>query len=168
MIGPIAGAIGHILSNYLEWNAARRKARQRGNRQWVEYGPAWKILVAVFFTLSTFVTYAALQASTDQIRLALIIAAFFWFATMYVAYEVFFMHLSFDDEFIYDQTLLRRQRKIPWSAVKALRYSRIMTTYTLKTHGYGDVSISPYADGHQTLIARVYPWLGETPKIDQR
>ncbi|MBZ0300721.1 MAG: hypothetical protein K8J31_13310 [Anaerolineae bacterium] len=141
----------------------KRESLPRGSRQWVEYGLALKIVSAAFFPASAFVSYAAFQASPDQQVLALSIAAGFWAATIYLAYEFYFVRLSYDEDYIYHQTPLRRLRRIPWDAVKAVRYSPTTQAYTLKTAGHGDVSISPYADGHEAFIAQIHTRLNHTP-----
>ncbi len=152
MLAPILSGLVAALVVYLLSRAVRGIGKQRGSRYWVEYNTGYKILSAAFFPLSTFVTYAALQASPDQKTLALVIALSFWLGTLYLAYEFFLVHLSYDDELIYHQTW--RRRRIPWSALKAVRYSPLTQAFTLKTDGYGDISISPMADGSHALIER--------------
>jgi hypothetical protein len=155
MLTPILSGLVAGLVVYLLSKTVRSDPQSRENRYWVEYGPGYKILAGVFFPLSAFVTYAALQASPDQTMLALVIAGCFWLGTLYLAYEFFFVHLSYDDEFIYHQTPLRRARKIPWRAVKHMRYSPLTQAFSLITDGYGRVTISPMADGSRALIERV-------------
>jgi hypothetical protein len=151
---PVISGLVAALVVYLLSNAVKGEPEQRGSRNWVEYGVGYKSLSLAFFPASAFVTYAALQASPDQKTLALIIAALFWAATLYLAYEFFFVHLSYNDEFVYHRTPLRGQRRIPWNAVNDVRYSAATQSFTLKTYGYGDVSISPYTNGSKALVQR--------------
>jgi hypothetical protein len=148
--GLVAALVVYVLSRFV-----RREPNRRGSRHWVEYGAAYKLLSAAFFPLSAFVTYAALQASPDQKTIAGLIAIGFWIGTMYLAYEFFFVNLSYDDDFIYHQTPLRGQREIPWNSLNDVRYSPTMQSFTLVTDGYGNISVSPFANGSQALIERV-------------
>lgn len=151
---PIISGLTAALVVYLLSKTVREGPKQRGSRNWVAYGPSYKILSVAFFPLSAFVAYAALQAAPDQKSLALVIAASFGAGTLYLAYEFFFVRLSYDDHFIYHWTPLRRQRQIPWSAVKDLHYSSLTQTFSLKTDGLGDISVSPFADGSLALVER--------------
>jgi hypothetical protein len=148
--GLVAAGVVYLLSK-----AVRREAAQRDGRQSVEYGRGYRLLAAVAFPLSAFVTFAALQASPDQIILALIIASLFWIGTLYLTYEFFFVNLSYDDLFIYHQTPLRGKRQIPWDAVTDVHYSAFTHAFTVTTDGYGNISVSPMADGSQAFIERV-------------
>ena len=152
MLSSIISGVAAALVVYWLLTTVRGAPEQHGSRRRVAYGTAYKLLTAAFFPLSAFVLYAALQASPDQKTLALVIAGSFWLMTLYLAYEVFFVRLSYDDEFIYHQTPLRGQRHIPWQAVNGLGYSPLTQAFTLYTDGLGSVPFSPYADGHLALI----------------
>jgi hypothetical protein len=147
--GAVAGVVVYALSRMV-----RDTAAQRADRLWVEYGPAYKLLSAAFFPVSAFVTYAATQASADQLTLAGIIATAFWLGTLYLAYEIFFVSLSYDQTHIYHRTPLLRQRRIPWSAVTDVRYSPFTQAFTLTTDDLDTISVSPQANGARALIER--------------
>lgn len=160
--GLIAGLVAYGLSK-----TVRSKPEQRAGRQWVEYGGAYKALGVAFFPLSAFVSYAASQASPDQAALAGLIACVFWLGTAYLAFEFFFVKLSFDDGYIYHWTALwRRPRKVPWSAVVDVRYSPVTQTFTVVTDGYGTLPVSPLANGHQALIDRAVAEIEARPSSD--
>lgn len=153
---PILSGLAAALVVILLARRVRPTPAQAGERWLVGYGPVYKVLSAAFFPLSAFVTYAASQASPDQTTLAAVIAAGFWFMTLYLAYEMFLVHLSYDDAAVYHQSPLRGQRRIPWEAIIEVRYSPLTQVYTLRTEGYGSVSVSPLADGHQALLEQAH------------
>ncbi len=153
--GLIAGLVVYLLSTFV-----KDQPEQIGTLHYVTYGPALKILSAAFFPISAFITYAALQASPDQVVLAAIIASLVWLGTLYVAYDFFFVRLSYDDEFIYHWTPIKRSRKIPWSAVKGVQYASFKQVFNLKTERYGTISVSPYADGCRALVEYAANLLG--------
>ncbi len=152
MLSSIISGVAAALVVYWLSTTVRGAPEQHGSRRRVAYGTPYKLVTAAFFPLSAFVLYAALQASPGQKSLALVIAACFWLTTLYLAYEVFFVRLSYDDDFIYHQSPLRGQRRIPWQAVVAMACSPITQNFTLYTEGFGKLSFSPYADGHLALI----------------
>lgn len=159
MLTPILSGLVAALVVYLLVRSVRPDARQRAGRQWVEYGTGYRVLSAATFPLSSFVTYAALQSSSDQRVLALLIAGLFWLGTVYLAYEMFFVQLSYDDQFIYHQTPLKGKRQIPWDAVTGIDYSPVTQAFTVRTNGHGTISVSPMADGSHALIERVGSWV---------
>jgi hypothetical protein len=165
--GPIISGLIALVVVYLLSKAVRAEPAQRSGKNWVEFGLGYKVLAVLFFPFSAFVTYAASHASADQKSLALFIAAAFWVMSVYLAYAVFFTHLSYDDDFIYCWTPRQRQRQIPWSAVNDLRYSALTQAYSLKTNGFGQVSISPQANGSQALIDRAINQLESLNKLNQ-
>ncbi len=148
--GLVAAGVVYLLSA-----TVRRESRQHQGRHWVEYGRGSRLLAAIAFPFSAFVTYAALQSSPDQRILALTIAALFWLGTLYLAYEFFFVHLSYDEQFIYHQSLLRGRRQIPWESVTSISYSPLTQAFTIKTADDGTVSVSPMANGSQAFVERV-------------
>lgn len=155
MLGPLLSGLAAGLIAYGLSKTVRGRTEQRAGRQWVEYGVAYKALGVAFFPLSAFVSFAASQASPDQAALAGLISCLFWLGTAYLAFEFFFVKLSYDDIRIYHWTpLWRRPRKIPWDAVVDVRYSPVAQTFTLVTDGYGTVAVSPLTNGHQALLDR--------------
>ncbi len=159
MLTPILSGLAAALVVYLLARGVRPDAQLREGRQWVEYGTGYRVLSAALFPLSAFVTYAALHSSLDQRVLALLIAGLFWLGTVYLAYEIFFVQLSYDDQFIYHQSPLRGRRQIPWDAVIGIDYSRVVQAFMVQTDGHGMISVSPMADGSQALIERVSAWV---------
>lgn len=160
ILGPLFSGFVAALIVVLLARSTRPESKQQHGRYHVEYGRGYRLFAAVAFPLSAFVTYAALQASPDQIALALVIAVVFWFVTLYLAYEFFFVHLSYDDQFITHQTPLAGRRQIPWAAVKGVTYSPLTQAFTVATDGYGNISVSPMADGSQAFVERVSVLLG--------
>jgi hypothetical protein len=152
MLVPLLSGLIAALLVYLLSRSVRPTTAQHEGRRWVEFGPAYKLLVAAFFPLSAFVSYAASQASADQQTLAGLIALCFWLGTIYLAYGFYFVQINYDEDSIYQQSPLRGQRRIPWDAISAIDYSTATQSYTLKSEGYGDVSISPLADGCAALV----------------
>ena len=140
---------------YVLSRSVRETPKQHAGRNWIEYGIGYKLLSAVFFPLSAFVTYAATQASSDQKLLAGVIALVFWLGTLYLAYELLFVSLSYDETFIYHRTPLRGSRQIPRTAITGMLYSPFTQAIMLKTEGYGDISISEFANGARALLETV-------------
>ena len=105
--------------------------------------------------------WPATQASPNQKTLAGLIALAFWLGTLYLAYEIFFVSLSYDETFIYHRTPLRVSRQIPRRAITGMRYSPVTQVIMLQTDGYGDVSVSEYANGAQALIEAIASQLQE-------
>jgi phosphate/sulfate permease len=159
VIQPLIGGLVAALVVYLLSRTARQESREEHGRHWVEYGKGYRLFAAMAFPFSAFVTYAALQASPDQIILALVIAALFWVGTLYLAYEFFFVYLSYDDQYIYHQTPLRGRRQIPWEVVTGISYSAFTQAFTMTTNGYGNLSVSPMANGSQAFVERVSVWI---------
>lgn len=153
--GFVAALIIYALSRSV------RAAPKHAGRNWIEYSAGYKFLSGLFFPLSAFVTYAATQASPDQKALAGLIALAFWFGTLYLAYEIFFVSLSYDEVFIYHRTPLRGARQIPRSAVIGMSYSPLTQAIVLNTDGYGGVSISEFANGARALLEAVGAQLQE-------
>jgi len=147
----IAGLAAGVIM-YLVSRTVRETPKQHANRYWVEYGSAYKTLVVAFFPLSAFVTYGATQASASQKTLAGLIALCFWVGTVYLAYEMFFVLLSYDEAFIYHRSPLRGARKIPMTAVTGIQYSPVTQAFTLITDSHGSVSVSPMANGARALL----------------
>jgi hypothetical protein len=150
LAGLVAALVVYALSR-----SVRATPKQHAGRNWIEYSTGYKFLSGLFFPLSAFVTYAATQASPDQKALAGLIALAFWFGTLYLAYEISFVSLSYDEAFIYHRTPLRGSRQIPRTAVVGMSYSPLTQAIVLNTDGYGDVSISEYANGAQALIEAI-------------
>ena len=158
---PVIAGLVAALIVYALSRSVRETPKQHAGRNWIEYGTGYKFLSGAFFPLSAFVTYAATRASPDQKTLAGIIALGFWLGTLYLAYEIFFVSLSYDDTFIYYKSLLRASRQIPRSAVISMQYSPVTQAIMLRTNGYGDVSISEYANGARALLESVGAQLQE-------
>lgn len=156
---PLVSGLVAAFAVYELSKTVQRDTRQSAGRHWVEYGKGYRLVSAVAFPLSAFVTYAALQSSPDQRTLALVIAGLFWLGTVYLAYEFFFVHLSCDDQFIYHQTPLRGRQQIPWEAVTGITYSPVTQAFTVTTNGCGNLAISPLADGSQAFVERVSAWV---------
>lgn len=152
VLGPIFAGLIAALVVYLLSTFVKDQPKKIGDRQYVTYSPALKILCAAFFPISAFVTYAALQASPDQAIIAGIMALLFWLGTLYVAYDFFFVRLSYDDSFLYHWSPLKRGRKVPWSAVKDVQYASGKQVFYLKTEGYGTISVAPFANGSRALV----------------
>lgn len=154
-MGPVFAGLAAALIVYALSRSVRETPVHHAGRNWIAYSTGYKFLSGVFFPLSAFVTYAAAQASPDQKTLAGIIALCFWLGTLYLAYEIFFVSLSYDEVFIYHRTPLRGSRQIPRSAVIGMHYSPATQAITLKTDGYGDLSISEYANGARALLEAI-------------
>jgi hypothetical protein len=150
LAGLVAGVVVYLLSR-----TARETPRQQFGRNWVEYSTGYKFLSGAFFPLSAFVTYGATQASPDQKTLAGLIALAFWAGTLYLAYEICFVSLSYDDTFIYHQSPLRGSRKIPMNAVTDMQYSPLTQAFRLITDSHGDISVSPMANGAKALLEAI-------------
>jgi hypothetical protein len=140
---------------YLLSRTVRETPRQQVGRNWVEYSTGYKFLSGAFFPLSAFVTYAATQASPDQKTLAGLISLAFWLGTIYLAYEIFFVSLSYDESFIYQKSPLRGSRKIPMNAVTDIHYSPLTQAFRLITDSHGDISVSPMANGAKALLEAI-------------
>lgn len=161
MLRPLFAGLVAALIVYALSRSVRETPKHHAGRNWVEYGAGYRLLSGAFFPLSAFVTYAATQASPDQKTLAGIIALCFWLGTLYLAYEMFFVSLSYDETFIYHRTPLRGSRQIPRSAVIGVQYSPATQAITLKTDTHGDVSISEYANGAQAIVESIASQLQE-------
>lgn len=101
LLPPLLGGLVAALLVYLLSTTVRGESSQRQGRYTVEYGPAYKLMSIAFFPFSAFVLYAALRASDDQKALALTLSALFWVGTLYLAYEILFFCIRYDDEYIY-------------------------------------------------------------------
>jgi predicted small integral membrane protein len=161
VLGPLVSGLVAALVVYLLARSTRTDAPPQHGRYHVAYGRGYRLFAAVAFLMSAFVTYAALQSSPDQRTLALIIAVLFWLGTLYLAYEFFFVHLSYDEHFIYHASPLRGRRQIAWEAVTGIHYSAGTQSFTVTTNGYGNLSVSPMADGSRAFVERVSAWVNE-------
>lgn len=150
LAGLVAGVAAYLLSR-----TVRETPEQHAGRNWVEFSTGHRFLSGAFFPLSAFLTYAATQASSDQKTLAVLIALAFWVGTIYLAYELFFVSLSYDDTFIYHKSPLRGSRRVPMNAVIDIQYSPWTQAFTLKTDGDGEVTVSPMANGAKALLEAI-------------
>ena len=148
--GLIAGLVIYLLSR-----AVGETPKQQAGRNWIEFSAGYKLLGVIFFPLSAFVTYAATQASPNQKTLAGLIALIFWIGTLYLAYEILFISLSYDETFIYHKSPLRGSRQIPMRAVMEIKYSPVTQTFILITDSHGNISVSPMANGTIALLESI-------------
>jgi hypothetical protein len=149
-----SGVIGGVLAALLvSWLATRaiRSARFRSGRYVVEY--CIPVRVAGWFALAVgmFGVYAASRASPDQRVLAACVSGAMFLACVALFLEFHFVHIEFDDEFIYTFSPWRKRRIIPWSSVAGYSYSAVNRWHILKTRGYGSVRLSELLSGLGTM-----------------
>lgn len=144
----VSGLIGGLVA-YILLRTTKAKARPVQGRRYLVYGWGIKVVTALFLPGSLFVAYAASQARPDQRALAVLIALLFVGGALYLAYEVFLVRLSFDEQNIYHDSPLAGHRTIPRAAIEEVGYSHLVQAYYLRAGGYGRVWFSAYMAGFE-------------------
>lgn len=146
----ISGLIGALVIWLLVWLTPKESLHE-GSVRHMPYGLPGKVLTIFFIPLTAFILYAALHASDDQKILALLLAAFFIAGTIFSLYHVFFTHLSYDDDYLYYQSPLAGNKKVPWTNLRDVGYSRILQSDFLVLDGIGRIWCSDMRRGTEEL-----------------
>jgi hypothetical protein len=145
-----SGVVGGVLATLLmTWLATRavRAARLQGGRYVVEYRLPVRIVGWFCLALGIFIAHAASQTSADQRIIAACVGGVMSVACIAVFVEFHFVHIEFDDQFIYTFSPWRKRRVIPWTAIVGHSYSAVNRWHILKSRGYGSIRLSELLSG---------------------
>lgn len=146
----ISGLIGGLVV-WLLVELTPKESLHEGSIRHMPYGLPGKMLAIFFIPLTAFVAYAALHASDDQKILALLLTAFFIAGTVFSLYQAFFTHLSYDDDYLYYQSPLAGNKKVPWTNLQDVGYSEILQTNFIVLDGIGRIWCSDMRRGNEEL-----------------
>jgi len=165
----ISGLLGGFVV-YLLSCSGRSPAPRSGNRRRLSYGLGFRVFAAILVPGSLFVAYAASQARSSQLIIAVAIATTFLVAAAFFAYQVFFVSFEYDDQNIYYRSLLAGSHVIPWTEVLEVGYSGLLQASYLRTKQVRRIWCSNMLRGFDELgefLSKKYDELYGSPNKSQ-
>lgn len=159
MNSPIYELLGKGLSSglivvVLSWLArsAKTNARREGCGFVVEYGRAAKGFVVFFWLPILAGTVATLWAGVIEPFAGI---GFFTMLVLPLHLEFFHVSVRYDQEGLHLRSPWRKNRTIPWSALRAIRFSSICSWHVILTEGHGRIRLSTYLSGLDELLGEL-------------
>lgn len=122
----------------------------------LRHGRVFRRMVAFYVTLTT--TLLALGCTAlwpDRTGFALVAFVFgaMWLASLGLAFEVFGVELSADEDGVTRRNLLGRERRLAWKEVAGVRHSEAFHRLSFRAPGQRPLRVSLYRDGLGTLAS---------------
>ena len=151
ILRPFIGGLVGVLFVYLFVKYTKSSAIESNGRKILNYSLPFKLFTVVLIPFSIFVVYAASQARESQIVVATIVALFFILGALFSGYHVFFVKLSYDNNYIYYQTPFNKKQQASWSALVEIGYSSLLDSNYFVIDGMGKVWCPNVLNGHDEL-----------------
>ena len=136
----VSGLVGAFVTQQLV-AYTRRRDQLRPTDRVIRYERPWKIAAFACLAISAFIVYAALHAAPGQRHIAYPLSGTLVVVSIYFLIEVFFVRVSFDDDFVYAYSPWRGHRTIPWAAVEGYHYSHLAQWHVIETRGFGTLRL---------------------------
>lgn len=134
---------------------ARMEARREGGRRIVEAGGGMKIVSAAMIAIAGLLAVAVVAFPPDEPGEAPyaygVLAMAVLFGGMFF-YLLLVFRISYDDNFIHVNTLFHRNRRVAWTSVTAVEYSKTWQGWRFQTSEGMRFWIYPYLAGHAGLL----------------
>jgi hypothetical protein len=157
----ISGLAGGIVVWLLYKYVINREITQGAGLGVVQYGTGMKLTMLALFLVIGFIDYAALHAREDQRHIAYSLAFLFTASLIYVAIEVFFVTIAFDDDALKLASPWRATRKILWRNLEDYRWSNAAQWHVFYTQNDGKIRVSPYMIGTNEFMEKAFAVLKE-------
>ena len=129
----------------------KREPERRGNVYVMQY--AWPMrLVTLLRTFVAVVVVCLILVGVQEQPIATFVATLVGVAAVAANLEFFGRRISWDEWGVESRSPLRRTKKIPWQAVKAISYRPVLKCYELTSDGYGAIRMPDYLCGRAWLI----------------
>lgn len=147
---PFLLAIAGVLIIYLLYRPDP-VAKREGARRLLTYRLRIRIFSALCIPLTLFVCYAAAHARSSQLLPAALVSTAFILITIFLIYQVFTVHIAWDDDYIYYQSPFAGKHRIAWTDVEDIDYSPLTGSHYLQTPPVRRIYCSPLHGGYDEL-----------------
>ncbi|MES0879534.1 hypothetical protein [Roseibium sp. SCP14] len=128
--------------------AAKSKAPRQGRICLLTYGTPVKVLTIAMVPLTLFVVYAMLNASSDQMLMAFLVACGFIAGTAFLVYQVFFVRFGYDRNSVYFDSPFCRNKCVAWENLENVGFSLLVQAHYIEVAGIGRIWCSSFLNGH--------------------
>lgn len=129
----------------------KHEGKHDGNIRHLDYGKPFKILAFLVIPFAAFVVYLVSQSYKGQEIPACLVAAIFVAGAIFLPYQAFFVKFSYDDEFVYYKSPLKGTKKVPWSNLLEVGYSKLLQSDFIVIDGIGKIWCSNMLNGYGEL-----------------
>lgn len=136
-------------------NGVRAEASRVGHQRVLEYGPGPKRIALVGWVGFAIVMGVLLFSPTADWELILWTVVLLGLPVLVLNLEFYGVRISYDAEGIQTRSAWRWPRKIPWSEVQQVWYSRPFQWYVIQTTSGGRIRLHDYLDGADSLIGEL-------------
>lgn len=152
-IRPILSGLAGGLFVWAMVAFTKDECKRDGSTRHLRYGIPFKIFAALLIPFAAFVVYAVSQSYKGQEIPAFLVAAGFVAGAAFFPYQAFLVKFSYDDEFVYYQSPLSGSKKVPWSNLVDIGYSKLLQTDFIVVDGIGRIWCSNMLNGYGELGA---------------
>jgi hypothetical protein len=149
--------VGPVVSLVLYWirRGVRSEGHSIGNATIIQYGINWKLLMAFLWIGWLLILSAALFLPTRQGdgKIASSMVIIFFAVVVLFSGEIFWVRVTYDGFGITTRSPYKRNRVIPWSDVKRVRFGFVQ--YVIETREQGRFGCSVYMDGITSWLAEL-------------
>ncbi|MET1414693.1 hypothetical protein ABVF61_20645 [Roseibium sp. HPY-6] len=131
--------------------SAQPNAVRRGHICFLSYGWPVKCLAASLVPLAILFVYAMAHAPAKQIAFAFVITAGFLAMTIFVNYQVFFVRLGYDRNFIHFNSPFMRSKSVSWDNLEFVGRSALVQADYIEVAGIGRIWCSSFSNGYDEL-----------------
>ena len=129
----------------------QRPARRQGQRRILDYSRALRFTTLGYTACTAFVVYAAWHAHPRQHLVAALVAGGFVLFALFWLYQVFFVHIAYDNNYIYYHSPLAGEHAIPWDDLLDIGFSRAIGSHYLVTSSVRRIWCFPMLQGYAEL-----------------
>jgi hypothetical protein len=117
----------------------------------LNYTTPVKFLILIACSFGLFIFYASLHASESQKVIASVVGHSMLGFSIFVFYQVFFVRISYDKNFLYIYSPLKGNKKTSWDNIVDVSYSYILQCDYIEFDDLGKIYFSHLANGHEKL-----------------
>ncbi|MCP5350675.1 MAG: hypothetical protein H7A10_06865 [Oceanospirillaceae bacterium] len=127
------------------------QGKREGSTRHLHYGKPFKIFALLLIPFAAFVVYAVSQSYKGQEIPAFLVALGFVSGAIFFPYQAFLVKFSYDDEFVYYKSPLVGTKKVPWSNLLNVGYSKLLQADFIVVDGIGKIWCSNMLNGYGEL-----------------